>query len=409
MDVPNPNHRRAGRRRPGSRAALLTLVGLVAAACGAPEAGVRPDAESREVHLRPVGEVGPEPFTAPGSALGESAPLQAPVPNTTGRGIRTLGGATPGLFGATRGRASCDVEAQLRKLTADRDTAAAFAAAADLDTRDPAAFLRGLTPVVLRTDVRVTDHRLREGRHAVPYQAVLQAGSAVLVDAHGLPRVRCACGNPLQPPRAPRGTPIERGEPWTGYRPEQVVVIEPTVDPRRSLILADLGDNTWLERRVGDGGARDRTPAAPPAHSPTDPYPEHPGGDAPALPCPSPTADGLTRMAPPAAGPCGGTPPPGEPESERRTEPRTKPNVEPPRPEAPAPEPPAPEPFVPDAPPPDPFAPFDPGPLFPDPFGPGDPYGPDAFGPGEPAVPSDPYAPYLPEAPAGDGFALESA
>ena len=37
---------------------------------------------------------------------------------------------------------------------------------------------------------------------ATPRQAVLQAGTGVLVDSTGQPVVRCACGNPLTAPAA---------------------------------------------------------------------------------------------------------------------------------------------------------------------------------------------------------------
>ena len=66
------------------------------------------------------------------------------------------------------------------------------------------AFLRGLTPVVLRADTRVTNHGFRDGS-ATSFQSVLQAGTAVLVDDHGAPRVRCACGNPLKAPNNHQG------------------------------------------------------------------------------------------------------------------------------------------------------------------------------------------------------------
>lgn len=44
----------------------------------------------------------------------------------------------------------------------------------------------------------MTNHSLRNGV-AAPFQAILQAGTAVLVDRYGTPVVRCFCGNPLKP------------------------------------------------------------------------------------------------------------------------------------------------------------------------------------------------------------------
>src|SRR5690606_36332277 len=88
---------------------------------------------------------------------------------------------------------------------------------------DIGTYVAGLTPVVLIRDTRVTNHGFRDGR-ATPRQAVLQAGTAVLVDATGVPRVKCACGNPLAPPTAaPIGTVT--GNRWSGFDPAVVVVV----------------------------------------------------------------------------------------------------------------------------------------------------------------------------------------
>ena len=70
------------------------------------------------------------------------------------------------------------------------------------------AYIAGLSDVVLQADTRVTNHGFLDGQ-ANPIDEVLQAGTAVLVDAYGIPRARCYCGNPLTPPgrrRARRGS-----------------------------------------------------------------------------------------------------------------------------------------------------------------------------------------------------------
>jgi hypothetical protein len=61
-------------------------------------------------------------------------------------------------------------------------------------------YIRSLKPVTLTVDTRVTNHSYINGR-AVPFQSILAAGSAVLVDKYGRPVVRCKCGNPLTYPR----------------------------------------------------------------------------------------------------------------------------------------------------------------------------------------------------------------
>ncbi|WP_328302111.1 hypothetical protein OG389_31930 [Streptomyces sp. NBC_00435] len=326
MHAPTP--RQATRRHAPARTALFAALGLLAAACGASaEDGQTkgPAAESQEVHLQPVASAGPDPFTT-SSAMGESAPVQPPVPNATGQGIRTVNAATPGLYGGTQRLGSCDVEAQVQSLTADDGKARAFAEASQMKQEEIPDFLRGLTPVVLRADTRVTNHGFADGRPNA-FQSVLQAGTAVLVDSHGMPRVRCACGNPLMAPRAAQGAPVLKGDPWTGYQPNQVVVIEPTAQVINSLVIVNITDNTWIERRTGDDGAQDRAPVTPPPYDPADGIPAGPAtppGTSPADPCPTPDSNSLARTSPPVPGKPspGGSPvpkaadcPPGAPQT----------------------------------------------------------------------------------------------
>ncbi|MFB7462992.1 DUF6777 domain-containing protein [Streptomyces sp. NPDC056224] len=318
MHAPTPpTPRQAPRRHAPAGAALFAALGLFAAACGGseePREGAA-GSESQEVHLQPVAAAGPAPFTAT-SATSESAPVQPPLPNRTGQGIRTVNAATPGLYGGTDGLGSCDVEQQVRYLTADNAKARAFAQASDIEQARIPDFLRGLTPVVLRADTRVTSHGFRDGR-ADSFQAVLQAGTAVLVDEHGMPRVRCACGNPLLAPRAPKGSPVHKGDPWNGYQPNQVVVIEPTTHVINNLVIVNIADNTWIERRRGDDGAQDRPPRLLPDFDPADGIPAgpvNPPGAEPGDPCPTPGANSPARTAPPTPGAGDCTPrPPGAP------------------------------------------------------------------------------------------------
>lgn len=289
----------------------MAVLGLFAAACGGSEENRgTAGAESQEVYLQPVASAGPAPFTA-SSATAESAPVQPPLPNPTGQGIRTVNAATPGLYGGTERLGSCDVEQQVRYLTDDPAKARAFAEASDIEQAKIPDFLRGLTPVVLRADTRVTSHGFRDGA-ADSFQAVLQAGTAVLVDAHGTPRVRCACGNPLLSPLAPKGSPVQKGEAWSGYQPNQVVVIEPTTQVINNLVIVNIADNTWIERKRGDDGAQDRAPQVPPPYDPAEGIPDGPAtppGTAPGDPCPTPETNSLARTAPPKPPPSGSTGP----------------------------------------------------------------------------------------------------
>jgi hypothetical protein len=94
-------------------------------------------------------------------------------------------------------------------LDSEPTVAAAWAEAADLQTDEITETIGSYTATVLTTDTRVTNHAYKGGV-ARGFQATLEAGTAVLVDDAGVPRVRCACGNPLAPPR-PTGDEIPDG------------------------------------------------------------------------------------------------------------------------------------------------------------------------------------------------------
>ncbi|MET9436338.1 DUF6777 domain-containing protein [Streptomyces sp. NPDC006551] len=268
-------------RRP--LATLVTLAALssapVLAGCssgdggdGGGGGGEQAAAASRQVLLQPVAARGPDPFTpstargaAPPTTPPDSSPPSAPAPEGP---VREVTGSTPGLYGGTRSVASCDVERQAAFLTADPTKARAFAESAGIPDSGVADWLRGLTPVLLRADTRVTNHGYRDGR-ATAFQSVLQAGTAVLVDPYGAPRVRCACGNPLRSPAIDGGA-VHSGRPWTGYRPDRVVVVKPTTTVVHSLVIVNVADDTWIERRTGSDGERDRAPAVVPPCEPED-------------------------------------------------------------------------------------------------------------------------------------------
>ncbi|WP_405571679.1 DUF6777 domain-containing protein [Streptomyces phaeochromogenes] len=239
-----------------------------------------------EVFLQPVADQGPDPFTDSTATTTATPPPVTRTPQSTptgnatatGEGVRSVSGGTPGLYGGTRRVGSCDVDRQVRFLTADQVKARAFAQAAGIAQAGIPDYLRGLTSVVLRADTRVTNHGFRDGR-ATEYQAVLQAGTAVLVDNRGVPRVRCACGNPLKPPVALQGTPGRNGSPWSGYQPAKVVVVTPAPRVIVNITIINIQNNTWIERRIGDHrGHEDRIVPAPVV----DPHSPRPDGSSPA-------------------------------------------------------------------------------------------------------------------------------
>ncbi|MFF9472102.1 DUF6777 domain-containing protein [Streptomyces roseolus] len=330
---------------------------------------------AHEVHLQPVAAQGPDPFT---SSTARGAGLRAPQEKggagarpAGAPGIREVTGSTPGLYGGTRAESSCDVEQQVAYLAAEPAKLRAFAEAAGIPEAGVADWLRELTPVLLRADTRVTNHGFRDGR-AAAFQSVLQAGTAVLVDPYGAPRVRCACGNPLRSPVSVSGA-VHQGDPWSGFDPDRVIIVKPTTAVVTSLVIVNVSDDSWIERKAGSDGDQDRKPDTAPDCDPdtcvlTDPV--------------TPDTDPGTGTGDPDAPAAPKTP------TERPASPKT--------PATPAvPEPPnAPDtPAVPDPPAdPDPTVPDAPSESHPEPDAPHDPYAPaDPADPYE-EPPTDPYA-----------------
>ena len=148
-------------------------------------------------------------------------------------------GGTPGLYGGSRINSVCDVAQLVRFLEENADKASAWAGVQGIQPSEIADFIGRLTPVILSNDTRVTNYGFDKGT-APARQVVLQAGSAVLVDAFGVPRARCLCGNPLLPPVPVKKTPKYTGDPWPRFDPRIVVVIVPAPNPLTELTLIDI-------------------------------------------------------------------------------------------------------------------------------------------------------------------------
>ncbi|MFD5558420.1 DUF6777 domain-containing protein [Streptomyces sp. NPDC127068] len=305
--------------RSAPRVALLAL-GVVAAVV----LGVvltRPDGNgggggggggSGEVFLQAANSTGRDPFTA-STARDSSPPPSTPsLPDrsesASGYVTQGVSGAEPGLYGGTRKVGSCDVAKQVEYLGRDSAKNTAFAAVLDVEPSGVPAYLRALTPVQLRLDTRVTNHGYRDGR-ATAYQAVLEAGTAVLVDDRGVPKVRCACGNPLAEPVALRGDPKQIGDPWPGYRESNVVFVKPAPHPVESFVMYDADSGGWFTRERGDTGPGDR-----PTQPPKNPTPSPDGS--PSDSSGSPEPDGSSPSEGTSESPDGtstGESPPSEP------------------------------------------------------------------------------------------------
>ncbi|MEU7606078.1 DUF6777 domain-containing protein, partial [Streptomyces sp. NPDC041003] len=191
-----------------------------------------------EVFLQAAPEAGPDPFTPSTATQAESVAQVTPMPaggKATGA-ARTLevDGGYPGLYGGTRNVVSCDVEKQIGFLGLHPDKGRAFAVSLGIRQPEIPSYLRSLTPVRMGWDTRVTNHGYRNNA-PTSYQAVLQAGTPVLVDGRGVPRVRCACGNPLSPPVAVRGRQTYNGEKWSSFRSTGLVAVKPAPKPVKTV------------------------------------------------------------------------------------------------------------------------------------------------------------------------------
>lgn len=291
------------------RVAILTAVVVAAVVLGLvftrSDGGSGNTASKGEVFLQAAAKTGPDPFTESSATENSAPPVSAsPSASEPVNAVRGVDGGAPGLYGGTQNVSSCDVEKQIKALQAAPAKNTAFASVVGVQPAGVPAYLRSLTPVQLRMDTRVTNHGYRDGA-ATGYQAVLQAGTAVLVDNHGVPRVRCACGNPLSPPVAQQTTPKRTGDTWSSYRPQNVVVVTPAPQIINIFVIYDPDNHHWFGRHHGDTGKHDHKtppPVNPASPSVTVSPPTSPSSNSPS-PCAS-TAPGTPGTPGTSTGPC---------------------------------------------------------------------------------------------------------
>ncbi|MFN8557387.1 MAG: DUF6777 domain-containing protein [Dehalococcoidia bacterium] len=245
---------------------------------------------------------GPNPFTAPADVVFQPAltsggaatpePRQAgnvaPTDTPTPLSGTPLSGA--GTFGGTGVNTVCDRELLIRSLSADARRKAAWAGALGIGAEAADGYIRTLRPVTLARDLRVTNHAFRDGR-AEPFQAILPAGTAALVDEGGKVVARCRCGNPLLEPmrvgaatcrNCPSGyqppLPLEPGE-----APLVVVVINPPPVSAPPAPVASPSPSPSPRPTPAPTPSPTATPSPSPAPSPTP------------SPMPTPTPPPLVR------------------------------------------------------------------------------------------------------------------
>jgi hypothetical protein len=182
---------------------------------------------------------------------------------------RIVQGADPAVYGGSRDTQVCDVAQLVTFLTdpANADKAEAWAGVLGVDVAGIPDYVAGLTAVRLRFDTRVTNHGFNDGE-ATPFQSLLEAGTAVLVDNTGVPRVKCNCGNPLAEPEGLQGVSESEAleleavaqnpdEAWEGLDPAQAVKVEPGSEVQE-ITLVDFDEGGLIQRPVGSDGASKR-------------------------------------------------------------------------------------------------------------------------------------------------------
>ncbi len=277
-------HDRAMTRWSGGARLTATLVATLVIACGqggTPSPSVT--AGGGEIFLEPISDPGPDPFTPPviptsapsAPATPDTGPTRSPVvvgpgPVLTGPPVvqSSIGGKV-GLYGGSRNRTECEIAQFIAFLEAEADKGAAWAAVHDIDPGQIRDYIERLTPVTLEQDTRVTNHGYKAGV-ADPRQSVLQDGTAVLVDDRGVPRARCACGNPLLEPVPVPTTPTLRGQAWPGFSAGGLSTITPAPAPLARIPVIDPGTGTVFERPIGTTGGEDVPTGSTPQPSSID-------------------------------------------------------------------------------------------------------------------------------------------
>jgi hypothetical protein len=226
------------------------------------------DASAEEIFLEPAAAPGPDPFTEsiPVDPVDPEAMVVPPRARASG-GTLSQYGNEPGLYGGTQDNGRCDRTQLVTYLQANPDKARAWTDALNTDptiewsggttvsVSQISTYVDELTPITLISDTRVTNYGYVNGR-ATPRQVVLQAGTAVLVDKWGVPRTKCACGNPLTSPTAVR--PKYTGARWRTFDPTTVIVVQQSITIIQDFTLINIYDGEPFTRPAGTGGTDDR-------------------------------------------------------------------------------------------------------------------------------------------------------
>jgi hypothetical protein len=233
---------------------LLVVAAVVAFAASSGDSG---NSKKKEVFTEPISS-SQNPFSPPVGQDGNVTPVQQ-------GGNTTQTGGQPGLYGGTMQQGTCNRTQLVTFLQQNPDKGAAWASTLGIPPDQIATYVQRLTPVLLRSDTRLTNHGFKNGK-ATSFQTVLQAGTAVLVDDKGDVVTKCYCGNPLTAPLS--YPPVYTGPRWPGFSPNNLTVIKQNVTVINIFILIDIRTNQPFERPAGTDGGQD-TPGGGGAQTPS--------------------------------------------------------------------------------------------------------------------------------------------
>jgi hypothetical protein len=277
--------------RPASLAAAVLAAFTVAACGGSGSSKTAAGVKGRsEVLASPISTAGANPFTPRvGTDKGGLKP-PANAASTSGGPARYVA-SLPGLYGGTRNHKTCDAQKLVAFLQQNPAKASAWASTLGISTTDIPHYVSELTPVLLRTDTRVTNHGYVNGV-ADPIQSVLEAGTAVFVNKYGEPVVKCYCGNPLTPPEL-LSAPVYTGPLWASFTTINITIIEQSPTIINTYTLYDPNTGTEFKRTSGLHGHDGPYINIGPSQNPT------PGGaTAPSTPSQQTSTGGSTSTPP---------------------------------------------------------------------------------------------------------------
>jgi hypothetical protein len=239
----------------------LALVVIVVAVAGGVVLANRGSSKRASVTFEPARSAGENPFsdsvavgtptTFPKAVLAAIAKTRARLPIDKKTGTRVISGTAPGAYGGNGATPVCDASALVSSLQKNPGNGAAWAKAFGITPKDIATFVAGLTPVVLTNDTRVTNHGYDHATVA-PRQSILQAGSPVMVDTTGVPRVACTSGNPLAATR-PIIITKTHGDAWPGFSSSAVTTVAPG-PATHTLTLINTQTGVLYQQPTGSSG-----------------------------------------------------------------------------------------------------------------------------------------------------------